>query len=161
MKKLTAVLLATTCLLLSTSCAADYPTDLSLRETVAGRHLYYGDFSEIETRRDIVPYIRARVSYKSESVDEATDPEHTLSRGYGDCEDFAILYMNILYVVFQEESSIACVDIDKRRAVVEGGSVNHAIVQLQDGQLIEPQSGYVVDCPVGYRFSFWTVFRQD
>lgn len=161
MKKLTVVLLATACLLLSTSCAVDYFTNLDLSETVAGRQLYYGDFSEIKTRRDIVPYIRAHVYYKSESVDEAASPEHTLSRGYGDCEDFAILYMNILYVVFQEESSIAFVDIDKRRAVVEGGRINHAIVQLQDGQLIEPQRGYVVDYPVGYRFSFWSVFRRD
>jgi predicted transglutaminase-like cysteine proteinase len=36
-------------------------------------------------------YVHARVRYQAEAVDEWSPPVITIKRGYGDCEDFALL----------------------------------------------------------------------
>lgn len=141
-----------------TSCAFDIATDAYFSEIYKDTPLYYGNFNEVKTREDISSFIRKRVSYRSDFIDSKSSPQQTLDNGYGDCEDFAILYLNILYVVFREKGELALVDSADQRTIEEGGKITHVIVRLPSGVLIEPQTGKIVDYPVGYSYKFDDIF---
>jgi hypothetical protein len=144
---------------LFSSCAFDVAGDIYFSETYKDTPLYYGDFREIKKKSDIAAFIRSRVTYQSDFVDEKSSPRETLSRGCGDCEDFAILYLNILYVVFREKGELVLVNSGDARSVESGGIADHAIVRLSDGQLLEPQSGQTVEYAcVRYSYTFDQVF---
>lgn len=159
MKKLLVLLLP----LLFISCAqiADNMTDIDLSIKASGHSLYYSDdFNNISSYSDIDNWIGKNITYKSESSDVWQNPEETIKKGYGDCEDFAILYMNILYVRFGIKAVLVICDSDKMtaRTVVDGGEINHAILYFA-GKYIDPQTGNEYRLyKVGYKYTFSEVF---
>ena len=74
--------------------------DYRYGEMAADHNLYYGDFSEIENLEDISAWIMGNVFYKVDIIESWDNPQEVLERGYGDCDDFSLLVMNIAYVRF-------------------------------------------------------------
>ncbi len=101
-------------------------------------NLYYDDYSSIENYTDISNWINDRVYYKVDKIEWWSSPLETVTRGYGDCDDFSILFINIAYIVFDVKSELIAVDIDNMRTVVSGGNATHALVKI-DGLYFEPQ----------------------
>lgn len=126
--------------------------------------LYYGDELQLDlnSHHDIYfqigQYCKSIISYATEDEENWQSPKQTIKRGKGDCEDFAILYLNILYYNTGEKANIILVHSPTRK-VISGGRVNHCIVELEDGTQIEPQSGREVDYVVKYRYTFNEVFK--
>lgn len=139
-----------------TSCS--FAGDIYFSEVYKDTPLYYGDFNEVKTRDDICRFIHERVEYRSDFIDSKSSPRETLKNGYGDCEDFSILYLNILYVVFREKGELVLVDSADERTIEKGGIITHAIVRLPSGKLLEPQTGKIVDYPIGYSYVFDDIF---
>lgn len=139
------------------SCAIAYQIqDAYSKDSLCGQKLYYNsDFEKLTSEKEICDYIAERVKYKKDGHD-ATGPEETLKRGYGDCKAFSILYMNIAYFAFFKKYSAGAVNTGRK--VVEGGTVNHCIVVRPDGSQLEPQNGKMVDYKLGYIYSFDEVF---
>jgi hypothetical protein len=111
-------------------------------------------------------YIQTKVSYKADiGPDTWSSPQDTLARGYGDCDDYSILFINLIYILTGEKFSLILVDSNltqySSRAVVDGGFINHAIVQAPNGRYVEPQNGWFLDVPkVGFKYTFHEVFNK-
>jgi len=120
--------------------------------------LYYADFSSISTISDIPIYLRENIDYVRDEVSEWSTAKETLERGYGDCEDITIAYMNILYIRFNMKAELILVDT----RVVEaggGGRMNHCIVRLPNGTTIGSHSGAILNYTTGYSYSFNLFFN--
>jgi len=78
--------------------------------------LFYGNFNEINSFEDIAEWIGKNVRYANEYVDHWDDPKVTVLRGYGDCDDYAILFMNIAYVRWGIELDFVAVNRHDRQA---------------------------------------------
>ena len=142
------------CLFMGCSLVNNY-YDSEIENLLDGKQLYYGDFEEIKTVQEIGYYLIQKIDYKVDEVEEWSNPEETLNRGYGDCDDYAILYLNILYVRFGIKGSLAVVN--HSREIVNGGITNHVVVF--NDKIIEPQNGQEVLYDIGYIFSFDEVFN--
>ena len=118
--------------------------------------LYYGDFSSIHNVYDISIYILSNIEYIPDDKEEWATTENTLLRGYGDCDDMAIVFINILYVKFNIKADIICVSV---RSIENGGLVNHAMARLPDGTTVDPRTGAQLQYPVGYSYSFDEFFN--
>lgn len=155
MKKIIFVFLAF--FFVSCSNIMDGLAESKLSAYFSGIPLCYYDFSSIENIDEIPLWIRSRVSY--EITNETLSPEELLKRGKGDCDGYALLYMNIAYIRFGMRCSLCLVDLTDRK-IVNGGSINHAVIRFPDGTLIDPQNGDVVFFDVGYEYSFSDVFKE-
>lgn len=154
MRKLAVLLLALTI----SGCAfqSDEWIDDALHRQYTGFSLYYGDFSEVYDIDVIPDYMYYRVKYVE--TDDPQSPEYTLSRGKGDCDCYAILYMNIAFVQFGVKCDLAFCDTS--RQIIEGGKINHAVVRLPSGEYIGAQSGLPYTGPIGYVLDFDEVFSE-
>lgn len=133
----------------------DFGTDCAAADRYSEIPIYYGGFYSIKVEEQIPFWMTDRVTYRM-SNDLAT-PEQAVVTGYGDCEEFALLYLNILYVVFGKKGELCLVEYG--RTVEAGGrSCNHAVVRY-DGKLIEPLSGSVVHYEVCYSYKFDDIFN--
>jgi hypothetical protein len=154
MRSLAALFLA----LALSGCALnpDERIDLELHEVYTGFSLYYGDFSSVRNMSDIPDFMYQRVKYSD--TDDPQSPEYTLSRGKGDCDCYAMLYMNIAFVRFGVKCDLAFCDAS--RQIIEGGKINHAVVRLPSGEYIGAQSGLPYTGPIGYVLDFDEVFSE-
>lgn len=128
-------------------------------DKIGDMELYYGDFPEIASPDDIGKWIGKNIAYAREKEDYWQSPSETINRGAGDCEDMAILYINILYVKFGAKADLAMVF--NARQVVEGGDYNHAVVSLPDGRLISAQGGVWCYREVKYIYAFDEIFKGE
>lgn len=132
----------------------DVGSDVMYGLKAGGKELYHHpDFASVE---NISQYIKDHVTYKVDEVDTWSSPKETMDRGYGDCDDIAILYLNILYIKTGKKGNLLLGYV--RREIVSGGDINHAFVEV-DGFPIEPTTGRKVVWKVGYRYSFDHVFN--
>ena len=138
----------------------DRATDQYLKKNYAST-LYYGDFSKVATEYDVGYYLFRTITYKGEkNANFVQSPSVTVSLGTGDCEDFALLYMNILYVNFGIKSDLVFVEHSKMRTVEGGGEFDHCMVRLANGDIIEPQNGLVYIVDVEYSYKFDEIFKR-
>lgn len=133
--------------------------------------LYSADFGNIEDYHYINAWIKNHVKYKTESYDNWSDPETTVNRGYGDCEDMALLFMNIAYFKLNVKCNLILVDCYNETDreiinqhipqyyIVDGGYINHAIIEM-DGIYIDPMFGIVKYSKIGYKYTFNEVFGE-
>lgn len=139
-------------LLLTSSCSL--VSDSWYGSKLSGMELFY--YHEFYTVGSIPAYIGARIDYRVDGgVDVWSGPENTFYRRYGDCEDIALLYLNILYISKGIKGNLLLVDVP--RLIVGGGEINHAVIEV-DGVQIEPQTGTVVNYRIGYRYTFNEIF---
>lgn len=126
-----------------------------------GHSLYYlPEFEELDNFAKITIYMREHVVYKKDSgKDSWENPQTTLERGYGDCEDLAILFMNIAYFGMNIKIDLVLVVSTTQRTIVDGGEMDHAVPYF-DGKIYEPLLGYFTDYDISYSYSFDTVFSN-
>lgn len=155
--------------LLVFSC--DSAFDFYASAVTMGKQLYYGDFSEIETPEDLWPWIQENIYYVSDRhIDEWVNPEVTFNRGYGDCDDRAILACNILYVNFGIKADIIVVDRSVlyeddgiQLQILAGGLPKHVMI-VYNGLVAEPAGLGVVGSfedlkdSIGYIYYFEDIF---
>ncbi|TET97720.1 MAG: hypothetical protein E3J23_08560 [Candidatus Stahlbacteria bacterium] len=159
------ILMLTILIMAFSGCSSLWPTTDELHDNIfseraSGHNIYYGDFSEILVIEDISPWIMSRIVYMPDEGDKWDDPEVVLKRGYGDCDDFAILVMNIAYVVFGIEFDLVLVDTNLVRIIEEGGDINHASVAIENIVFdVYNLSRYSLDIPIAFRYTFWKVFN--
>jgi hypothetical protein len=114
---------------------------------------YHEDFTSLRTVKDIQDYVYNTLQYAKDTTDTWNMAKETLTKGYGDCEDFAILFMNIYYVVFGEKLDFVLVDM--LRSVNKGGLIDHVIVLRNDGTYIGSRGEQISqNIYVGYTYSF-------
>ena len=150
--------------ILFSGCNALIDADLESKAT--GHELYQIDIKSITVLTDISLYIKACIQYREDATDAWANPQETIERGYGDCDDMAILFMNIAYFEFGIKCDFVAVNsanVTKRdypysQTIVSGGSVNHALVYY-DGNYYDPLCGLVNCEKVGYTYSFDEVFN--
>ena len=74
------------------------------------------------------------IYYDYEGIqDDWTGPEETFNRGYGDCEEFALLFANICYFSTGIKCDIIATTMHQRgynAKVVDGGIPNHIAVRM-------------------------------
>lgn len=127
-------------------------------DALSGKRLYYlDDFESLKSEKEICDYIKSRVSYRKNEAFKACDPAETLSRGYGDCQDFTILFMNIAFFALNKKYNAIAVDGNKR-SVINGGFPNHLIAESKNGKQIDPQGCQYTDYTVMYRYTFDEIF---
>lgn len=163
MKKLMSTLVivfALTTLLTHTGCSI--PTnDLVDREyeKMAKEHelTYMEEWEELKSIVEIVAWVGANIYYRSEKVDTWSNPAETIKRGYGDCDDFTLLVMNICYVALDLKPDLVLVDTN--RVVEQGGFVNHAEIRI-NGVNYSVYTGMALpERHTGFVYTFDEVFK--
>jgi hypothetical protein len=130
--------------------------------------LFYSDeFSSIENEGDAIYYLWKNYSYEKESGDEWKEPSKMFKDRAGDCEDYCLLFVNILYTELNTKASILVVNMNEEisKTIVDGGAVNHVVV-LVGSSLYDPTFGrYVGELEdfgykIGYSYSFDEIFMM-
>lgn len=139
-------------------------------QKVAGHILtYHPDWENLYSYKEISDWINQRVIYQTEQYDTWADPQVTLDRGYGDCDDYGILFANIVYVSLGIKMSIIVVNIDdmklatledEPRYIAQGGTFDHVMTYYY-GVIIEPQNGHEYDGPFSYIYRFDEIFSGE
>jgi len=133
--------------------------DKEFTKRARNHELYDTSDYDFDSLAEIGGWISQNIKYKSdEGADDWANPEDTINRGYGDCEDRTILFMNMAYFAFGIEPTLA--GVYHSRHVAAGGDVNHAVVMI-DGELYEPAWFWHVDYEVKYYYTFWEVFKGE
>ena len=130
--------------------------DYGYVQLYAEKELYYDDYSNIYDLNDIVYWIWDRIEYNSE--DGSRSLKEIVNSGWGDCDDIALLFMNIAYLRFDIKCDLVLV---YNREVVDGGDINHAVVRLPDGMLLGVGSNAIVEYEsIGYIYYFDDIFSN-
>jgi len=110
-----------------------------------------------------------KFQYKNDFTDFWKNPEDTFISKSGDCEDFCILFMDICKVSLNIETTLILVNATEffsiyNRGIVSGGSVSHALVNL-NGRLFDlnvnaevGEYSYYMEA-IGYEYSFSEIFN--
>lgn len=165
---LIAVLFTASCTLYSQAIedSRDEFRDEYYSELVTGHEVYFGtdeqnaEWMKFETVPEVSAWVVKNIKYVEDASEEFSNPEVVLERGYGDCDDFALLIMNIIYVRFDIKTDLILLDAyinpsTESRVIIEGGSINHATIGY-NGQvfyLYDLRICYIEPI-VGYAFSF-------
>jgi hypothetical protein len=142
-----------------TGCIIPYAfVDSFFEEKVEGHYLYENPlFQEEYSSSSISSLISNQVTWTSDPENLWQNPEYTWFNQTGDCEDMAILYLNISYFSTGNKGKLALVA--EAKGIVTGGfSAEHAIV-WDDGIYLDPISGTTYEkSDIMYEYSFDTVF---
>ena len=145
-------------IILFSSCSFNQVCDSFYQTRFKKMNLYYDDYSNIYSYSDIASWINNRITYQQDKFDYWSAPSDVIARGYGDCDDYALLFINIAYIVFGDECNLILVDKASLRTVVKGGVVNHAMVE-KDGEFINQYSGGIITyVKVGFTYTFDELF---
>lgn len=87
---------------------------------------------KFENMNDACKWVYENINYKKDRYDDWQLPQETIDRGYGDCEDMAILLMGIMQYQKGYQSEMLVVKLDN--------SIYHAVVRY---------NGKIYDCTSG------------
>lgn len=133
----------------------DYGTDCAAADRYSNIPLYYNSFWGIDNEAYIPIWMDAFITYRASS--DLQTPAECVESGYGDCEEFAIMYLNIMYVMFGKKGELCLVE--SGRTVESGGmSANHAVVRY-GSTIIEPMTGRIAYYEVCYSYAFDDIFN--
>jgi hypothetical protein len=134
--------------------------DAYYENVICGKEIYYSEkFTKATSPMLIGFWIFCTLDYASDDVDEGASPRETMERGYGDCEDFCILFVNIYYINTGKKLDIGIVRYNDR-AIVNGTWGNHAVV-LDEDIIIEGQTGAYADySKTEFRYTFDEIFGE-
>ena len=79
------------------------------------------DFEGLDSFPQIADFLREKITYESST--EWKSPKNTYESGIGDCEDIAVLFMNIAYFTMNVKMDLATTYL---RSISKGGVINHA-----------------------------------
>lgn len=137
-------------------CGRDIMIDIAYYEELDPIKFYdfaEYDLSNIKTFTDIGYFLQAHITYKDDNPNKFSGAENTMKRGYGDCEDYVIVFINIAYIVFGIKMDLLIVDTTNR-TVVNGGIGDHVIVGY-NGKTYSGQWGHELDYTnILYKYTF-------
>lgn len=136
----------------------DTVQDNYLLHKIQGQKLYNPGFPEMETFEDVADYVKSVLTY--EKYSEILDPEEALEKGVGNCNTYAILFMDVAHFTLSVDFGFAGADCagSDQRAIGEGGFPNHAAIILNN-QLYSAYRGTpITDYKAGYSYDFNEVF---
>jgi hypothetical protein len=171
---------------------AEENMDADFLEKAKGHKLYNFNLGIVDIQDDLDErvdklsiWISENTRYVSDEkgYDIWSDPKVTVDRGYGDCDDFAILLMDLIYYEMNMVSNFVAVDANKvslrdpdqvkymsqsviniidasnirNDAIVGGGIPNHVLVELC-GRLYDGRCGRVYCDSIEFRYQFHEVF---
>lgn len=155
------IILLLTVVLSSAFMSCDMVIDAIQENAVCGQSLYDGSFPQMETIEDVSDYVMDNLTYVQDGVlTSLAGPEESLSRGYGDCDEYSLAFMDVAYYTLGLKFDFASVYVEdeQQRSVGIGGLVNHAVVSL-NGQLYSVYNGTVItDYEASYYYSFDDVY---
>ena len=165
MKKIVLVLLV----VLISGCHMVYMEDKSL-STINDKkfHIHLSNIElfyievDIHSLEDIGTFMQENIVYKSDGDEDVwSTPEDTYKRGYGDCEDLALLFINMAYTHLDLKFDLVLVDMDER-LIIEGDEVNHAEASF-NGESYSIWSGrpYPNQITIRYLYSFDDIFNSS
>jgi hypothetical protein len=149
-------------------CSYDVYSDGVFHSRASGHSIFYSEeFSTINSEADILKYLKENYSYERDIWDNWKSPSVMVSDRSGDCEDYCILFSNILYTELNIKSKIILIDSNSEisRSVASGGTINHALV-LVGSDLYDPTSGRYLrkieyfKYKIGYSYSFDEIFTE-
>ena len=112
-------------------CYADHEQDES---TPSSENKYYeSDFKNdivVKTFDEALHYVFTTIEYKDDPLDYWQTPEQTYTLKTGDCEDFAILVMWIIWEKLK---------IDSRLILISKDGIGHAIISV-NGEYYDPRN---------------------
>lgn len=157
-------------ILFTMSCdmrSIDEKVDEIFYERATGHSLYYlPAFESLDSFTKIAYYIDCYVSFRPDEPgkDIWSGPETTLSRGYGDCEDIALLFANIAYFSLNIKMNVAIVSLSDgtiNRAIVDGGTDLDHVVLKYNNKIYEAQNGFeYIYTSIKYIYTFDEVFSK-
>ena len=164
---LVTMLVAIGCSLYSNETNKTY--DSYFAELAGGHEIYFGtdeqynEWMALTSMAEVSTWIRSNIEYRLDEEEEFSNPEVTLKRGYGDCDDFALLSMNIIYVNRGLKMNLILLNSfiqNNEKVIVDGGNdVNHATIGYNDLVYYLYFLQYAYKEPVvGYSYSFDYVF---
>lgn len=155
MKKLLGILFVVLAL---TGCqqVLDEVTDDEYGDRYSNMGLYYGDFSGIHYENGVAGWINTHIRYQASSHLQTL--AECMESGHGDCEEKALMYLNIMYLVFHKKGELCVVSTSDRTIEAGGQDSNHAVVRY-GGVIIEPATGRPTNYNVHYSYSFDHIFK--
>ncbi len=146
------------CLVLLTLFSCDVLSDYVYEQRYNNQTLFFiEEAMGCESLSSIGIFLSDNISYTADTGEDcAQSPEETWRSQSGDCEDFAILFMNIAYFSLGIKCELVLVQMS--RSVENGGEMNHAAVRY-NGIVYEPQTGETLTTSVSYYYTFDTVFN--
>ncbi len=116
------------------------------------------DLTEITTYREIALFNRSLINYQTESGEKMTSPKDTINLGFGDCDEYALMFMNVAYLTQDVKMSFVMINLE--RSVVSGGNGNHYDV-MYEGVVYSAQTGRVSEQQeILYSYTFDEVFGE-
>lgn len=91
------------------------------------------------------------ISYVPDNGDVWQLPHETLMRGAGDCEDFSLLFMFLIYKNLGIESHLVRVD--------RGILGNHFLVRMENGRYYDPMVSFFKDMNLDERWKILDVYN--
>ena len=130
------------------------PFDLWVRaelERVEFMDIPAEDLIGVNSIQDAIDWVGDRIFYRSYEYDNIKSPKKTLEDGFGDCEDYVLLVMNVVYCALGIRMDFAIIDW------LHDGTL-HAVL-LYNGNLYDAQSGCLHYEEVEYLYLFKTAFK--
>jgi hypothetical protein len=152
-------------LLLLLLCNCNLINDTYYGDRAAGHTLYYYQLPPASAIDEIKisTWIYYHISYEADPDDIWKDPQQTIADGCGDCEDFCILFMNLMYIYHNIKCDLVLVDYDNctssSKQILDGGYIDHAIIRLNERYFDPILSTYVTYSKIGYLYTFDEVFN--
>lgn len=134
---------------------SDIRSDMMYKEDFEKVSLYYGDFSKVKSMSLLPYWMGKRIDYVP--FNDVREPREVLESGLGDCDGFALVYMNVAYVKYGVKCDLAYVLVNGK-AVVSGGKADHAVVRLPSGTYLHAQTGMEYKGDIAYIYTFDEVF---
>lgn len=137
--------------------------DCFLTEHAKDHNLYYmEEWEELESFYDIGDWVNKNVPYRSDVFYEWSDPKVSIDRGYGDCNDRALVFANIAYRVKGIKMDLVAVnqsqmEFEPQYSIESGGFVDHIMLRYQ-GQVYSTTGG-TFSGSVGFYYSFNNCFK--
>lgn len=118
--------------------------------------LFYID-ADINSLEDVGTFMRQHVVYQADGEDIWATPKETFKRGYGDCEDLTLLFINMTYIHLGLKFDLVAVDSNDRQ-IIEGGYINHA-EPYYDGESYSVWMARPIDqVEIKFLYCFDTIF---
>lgn len=136
--------------------------DTGYKIAFENKQLYYHpDFKTLRTLDNVCDYVDYIIRY--EDGKSYQQPETTLTTREGNCTSISIAFVNTLYLTTDIKANCIGVGEYFNRDVVNGGTPDHCIVELEDGTQIEPQTGEIIEDRyiVRYRYTFDDIFGDS
>lgn len=122
---------------------------------------YHESFNELKEIYEIFGFVHYAVKYEKDSIwDKWKTAIESFYDGYGDCEDRARLFLNILYVRFNIKGDLILLDTSSTRAIGKGGYINHAVVRFND-YIVDPVSQTLYkESDIAFYYTFDELFNE-